>query len=438
MNIKWGIPVLGLSEHHWGTFKHEIIEDIKKVRNGTEERAILYEIMVLGTPYVYKDFNVRKKTPKVCREYWKKNDITDDFFKTGRDILQNQEQRMMLNSYGLEGMGKSIYLGLTVNIWLDPTFSISRIANTNREVIEKVALAKKEGTSTAKMIMRDEKIKEHGPDSMVSADLVQSMFQLLREEKMGYNEIGPRPNYDLNFHYGLRALDNTWCFKRLPETPFKDLDERIDWMLSEPQITRALVSNISSRDGRGWHRPYPKGSVLLTMPGIKRNNGSYIKDPDGRKLLKEYLIFKKEHNMKMAMGDYSDDYTELHESLLNMVMKNEETIEKYSRLFFKFKNDRKTDTKKIIGIQKGFAESLMRAVVKANLKWRGVSRSKMTDIMEDFIVYCVNTDIIGSNIEDYIINSDELKHHAEDYEELLDGVDIKKLETFDKFQEKKV
>lgn len=434
MNIQWGLPVFGMSEHQWGTFKPEIIEEIKQVKNGSKDRAIMFEILLLATPYIYKDFKI-KKSPKICRDYWKKNDITDDFFNSGREILQTQEQRMMLNSYGIEGTGKSIYLGLTVNIWLDPTFNANRIANTNREVIEKVAFAKKEGTSTAKIIMRDEKITEHGPDSMVSADLVQSMFQLLREEKMGYNEIGPRPSYDLNFHYGLRALDNTWCFKKLPEEPFECLDDRIDWMLSEVQLTRAMVSNIASREGRGWHHPYPKGFVALTMPGIKRSNGGYAKDADGRELLKQYLIFKKEHNMKMAMGEYSDDYSELHESLLNMVMENSETIEKYARLFFRLERDKEDGTRKIIGVKKGFAESLMRSVIKSGSdKWRMVSRTKLADIMDDFIVYCVDHGIIGSNIEDYIVDGEVLKHRAEDYEDFLEGVDIRKLETFEKFQ----
>lgn len=438
MKIEWGMPLLGMSEHQWGTFKPELIEEMKQVRNGIKERAVLFEILALATPYVYKDFKV-KKSPKVCREFWKKNDITDDFFNSGREILQTQETRMMLNSYGIEGTGKSIYLGLTVNRWLDATFDISRIANTNREVIEGIARAKKEGTDTAKMIMRDEKIREHGPDSMVSADLVQNMFQLLREEKMGYNEIGPRPSYDLNFHYGIRALDNTWCFKKLPPEGFKDLDERIDWMLSEPQITRALVSNIASKEGRGWHWPYPRGFVALTMPGIARSNGSYKKDKEGRELLKRYLEFKKEHNLKMATGEYSDDYTELNEALLEMVMKNGETVEKYARLFFKMERPDKEDgTRKIVGIKTTFASTLMRAVIKnSSDKWRMVSRSKLSDIMDDFVVYCVDHNIIGSCLEDFIVDADVLKKRAEDYDDFLDGVDMENLETFDMFYEKK-
>lgn len=414
----------GMKYKFWKAFEQEMKPDLDVGRP-----SMLFEILVLSTPHIYdspinliKKANEAKiKNPKICRKYFDKWNETSNFFSELQKDLFKTEDRLMLDVYGTEGTGKSLYGGLTICKKLDPTFHAGRIRNTQRELIALVSEIQKEKTRGFKMMMRDENSREVGTDSWVSAQELHNELVQLREDQVGFCNVAPFTMYDKNYHFTVRMIDNTFYSMELPEERLETAEERVDWMCQKPQFARAIVSTLSARHGDRWKRQGPFGFIILPYPAIrfKSDNGvsKYEIDEEGKKLVIDYLKFKRQMNMKVSTGSLTrNDYSDVVMRMVKKIFENTDTLERYARFYLKTRRDKELGPV-ITGVNKNNAILLAKEITDSHNMWRNCSDNTIYEIVTEFDKkISLDLGLVDAPLAELSFTRDRVKQIYEEYE----------------------
>lgn len=412
----------GMKYKFWKEFEQEMKVDLDIGRP-----SMLFEILVLSTPFAYtsslkviKEANLTKmNNPKICRQYFDKWNETGIWFKELERDLYRTEDRLMLDIYGKEGTAKSLYGGLSVNKKLDPSFHAGRIRNKQREIIQLIAEVHKEEHKGFKMLMRDENAREFGPDSWVSSEEIHNQLMLLREDQIGYCNVAPFTSYDMNYHFSLRMIDNTFMTKELPEQKFDTMEERVKWMCEEPQFARAIVSTLSSRHGDRWKRQGPFGFIVLPFPAFRFDTAlnKWNTYEDGINLVVEYLKFKKEQNRNVSEGSYSrNDYTGVIMKMVKFVFENDDVMPSRARFYFKTRTDKELG-RIITGVNQSNARLLAKDITSQDEMWRNCSDNVIDEMASGFNkMICLDMGLIDMPVEELTCGKQKIKEMYEEYE----------------------
>ena len=457
----------GMKWKMWPKFESEINVALQ------QNNRMLFEILVLSTTYTYHFMNIKmplegslnryrrfygmkekdealffnppmnvnglmvnniKKTPKFCRQYYEKWDKTKLFFDELRQDLGRTEDRLMLDVYGIEGTGKSIYGGLRICHELDPNFGVHRIRNRNREIIQLISDVQNEGVHGVKMLMRDEASGEHGIDSWVAPDEIQHEMEKLREDQVGYVNVSVSPTFDMNYHFNIRMIDNTFFMEERPTEDITETEKRVEWMLKYPHKARAIISCMSAKDGVGWKRPYPFGFIELMVPGLERTGeNKYRVDRKGKELLIEYLKFKREQNMLASTGDNSGkDYRKMLSLITWYIFSDENDAVHRIKFYFDTRKEKRDGEPVTIikDVHKGNVKTLIKNTLKQHdAMWRTMGENTLEDMASTWSAYCFETLKITNReiaIEELLLDREKLCEIHETYQKMIGDTGIEK------------